>query len=126
MDGIRIEELNTMLVTNFTLSADCISTPDDLLIRPCSVEHLLIKTCNYNGLKISSHFGYKRPHGTSDKKRLSTKFRFLDHHVSHTSKLFLHHAVANAKHTRSAEALFGVKAIRARLRNEAESRKNKV
>ena len=41
MDGVRSDELKTMLATHFTLSLDQISTPDDLRMK--SREYLLIK-----------------------------------------------------------------------------------
>ena len=41
MDGVRSEELKTMLATHFTLSLDQVPTPDDLRMK--SREYLLIK-----------------------------------------------------------------------------------
>ena len=42
MDGVKTEELKTMLATHFTLSLDHVPTPDDLRMK--SREYLLIKT----------------------------------------------------------------------------------
>ena len=33
MDGVKSDELKTMLATHFTLSADSVPTPDDLRIK---------------------------------------------------------------------------------------------
>ena len=41
MDGVKSEELKTMLATHFTLSLDQVPTPDDLRMK--SREYLLIK-----------------------------------------------------------------------------------
>ena len=42
MDGVKSDELKTMLATHFTLSADSVPKPDDLRMK--SREYLLIKT----------------------------------------------------------------------------------
>ena len=41
MDGIKSDELKTILATHFTLSADSVPTPDELLLQ--SREYLLLK-----------------------------------------------------------------------------------
>ena len=41
MDGVKSDELKTMLATHFTLSLDQVPTPDDLRMK--SREYLLIK-----------------------------------------------------------------------------------
>ena len=85
-----------MLATHFTLSLDQVPTPDDLRMK--SREYLLIKPCFFCNLE--GHFK-------------SDCTQFWD-------------AVADAKHPRHQEALSGVKASRARLMNEAESRRKET
>ena len=41
MDGVKSDELKTILATHFTLSADSVPTPDELLLQPR--EYLLLK-----------------------------------------------------------------------------------
>ena len=56
MDGVRSEELKTMLATHFTLSLDQVPTPDDLCMK--SREYLLIKPRAQN--RYSNYGNYNR------------------------------------------------------------------
>ena len=56
MDGVKSEELKTMLATHFTLSLDQVPTPDDLRMK--SREYLLIKPRAQN--TYSTYGNYSR------------------------------------------------------------------
>ena len=167
MDGVKSEELKTMLATHFTLSLDELPTPDDLHMK--SREYLLIKPRAQN--RYSNYGNYS---GTNmDNRRSCANCGSMDHHISACSAykqnmkaighflddvdatdedheeyvrgLIMKHgprcffcnleghfksdctqfwdAVADAKHPRHEDALSGIKASRARLMNEAESRR---
>ena len=183
MDGVRSEELKTMLATHFTLSLDQVPTPDDLRMK--SREYLLIKPRaqnrysnygNYSGTNTGANSSWYKPRDDMDKRRSCANCGSMDHHVSACSAYkqnmkaigyFLEDAdatdedheeyvrgliikygprcffcnleghfksdctqfwdaVADAKHPRHEEALSGVKASRARLMNEAESRRKET
>ena len=183
MDGVRSEELKTMLATHFTLSLDQVPTPDDLRMK--SREYLLIKPRaqnrysnygNYSGTNTGANSSWYKPRDEMDKRRSCANCGSMDHHVSAYSAYkqnmkaigyFLEDAdatdedheeyvrglimkygprcffcnleghfksdctqfwdaVADVKHPRHEEALSGVKASRARLMNEAESRKKET
>ena len=179
MDGVKSEELKTMLATHFTLSLDQVPTPDDLRMK--SREYLLIKPRaqnrysnygNYSGTNTGANSSWYKPRDDMDKRRSCANCGSMDHHVSacsaykqnmkaigyflddvdatdedheeYVSGLIMKYgrrsffcnleghfksdctqfwdAVADAKHPRHEEALSGVKASRARLMNDAESR----
>ena len=183
MDGVKSEELKTMLATHFTLSLDQVPTPDDLRMK--SREYLLIKPRaqnrysnygNYSGTNTGANSSWYKPRDDMDKRRLCVNCGSMDHHVSACSAYkqnmkaigyFLEDidatdedheeyvrglimkygpmcffcnleehfksdytqfwdAVADAKHPRHEEALSDVKASRARLMNEAESRRKET
>ena len=177
MDGVKRDELKTMLATHFNLSFDQVPTPDDLRMK--SREYLLIKPRvqnrysnygNYSGTNTGANSSWYKPRDDRDKRRSCANCGSMDHHVSAFStykqnmkaiNYFLDEdheeyvrglimkygprcffcnleghfksdctqfwdAVADAKHPRHEEALSGVKASRARLMNEAESRKKEV
>ena len=183
MDGVKSEELKTMLATHFTLSLDQVPTPDDLRMK--SREYLLIKPRaqnrysnygNYSGTNTGANSSWYKPRDDMDKRRSCANCGSMDHHVSACSAykqnmkaigyflddvdatdedheeyvrgLIMKYgprcffcnleghfksdctqfwdAVADAKHPRHEEALSGVKASRARLMNEAESRKKET
>ena len=183
MDGVRSEELKTMLATHFTLSLDQVPTPDDLRMK--SREYLLIKPRaqnrysnygNYSGTNTGANSSWYKPRDDMDKRRSCANCGSMDHHVSACSAYkqnmkaigyFLEDAdatdedheeyvrglimkygpgcffcnleghfksdctqfwdaVADAKHPRHEEALSGVKASRARLMNETESRRKET
>ena len=183
MDGVKSEELKTMLAKHFTLSLDQVPTPDDLRMK--SREYLLIKSraqnCysnygNYSGTNTGANSSWYKPRDDMDKRRSCANCGSMDHHVSACSAYkqnmeaigyFLEDAdatdedheeyvrwliikygprcffcnleghfksdcthfwdaVADAKHPRHEEALSGVKASRARLMNEAESRRKET
>ena len=183
MDGVRSEELKTMLATHFTLSLDQVPTPDDLRMK--SRDYLLIKPRaqnrysnygNYSGTNTGANSSWYKPRDDMDKRRSCANCGSMDHHVSACSAYkqnmkaigyFLEDAdatdedheeyvrglimkygprcffcnleghfksdctqfwdaVADAKHPRHEEALSGVKASRARLMNEAESRRKET
>ena len=68
MDGVKSDELKTMLATIFTLSLDQVPTPDDLRMK--SREYLLIKPRaqnrysnygNYSGTYTGANSSWYRP-----------------------------------------------------------------
>ena len=169
IDGVKSEELKTMLVTHFTLSLDQVPTPDDLRMK--SREYLLIKPRaqnrysnygNYSGTNTDANSSWYKPRNDMGKRRCSAYKQnmkaigyFLDDvnatdedHEEYVRRLIMKYdprfffcnleghvksdctqfwdAVADAKHPRHEEALSGVKASRARLMNEAESRKKET
>ena len=183
MEGVKSDELKTMLATHFLLSADSVPTADDLRIK--SREYLFIQPRgqnhynnygNYSGMNTVTCSGWYKPSDDMDRRGSCTKCGSLDHHVSDCSTYeqnlkaigyFLYDvdatdedheeyvrglimkyerrrffcnleglfksdctlfcdAVADAKHPRHEVALSGIKASRARLMNEAESRKKEV
>ena len=183
MDGVKSEELKTMLATHFSLLLDQVPTPDDLRIK--SREYLLIKPRaqnrysnygNYSGTNAGANSSWYKPRNDMDKRRPCANCGSMDQHVSACSAYkqnmnaigyFLEDAdatdedheeyvrgiilkygprcffcnleghfksdctqfwdaVADAKHPRHEEALSGVKASRARLMNEVESRRKET
>ena len=183
MDGVKSEELKTMLATHFSLLLDQVPTPDDLRIK--SREYLLIKPRaqnrysnygNYSGTNAGANSSWYKPRNDMDKRRPCANCGSMDQHVSAYSAYkqnmkaigyFLEDAdatdedheeyvrgiilkygprcffcnleghfksdctqfwdaVADAKHPRHEEALSGVKASRARLMNEVESRRKET
>ena len=183
MDGVKRDELKTMLATHFTLSLDQVPTPDDLRMK--SSEYLLIKPRaqnlysnygNYSGINTGANSSWYRPRDDIDKRRSCANCSPMNHLVSACSAYkqnmkaigyFLddvdatdeHHeeyvrglitkyaprcffcnleghfksdctqfwdAVADTKHPRHEEALSVVKTSRARLMNEAESRRKET
>ena len=183
MDGVKSEELRTMLAPHFTLSLDQVPTPDDLRMK--SREYLLIKLRaqnrysnygNYSGTNTGASSSWYKPRDDMDKRRSCANCGSMDHHVSACSAykqnmnaigyflgdvdatdedheeyvrgLIMKYgprcffcnleghfksdctqvwdAVADAKHPRHEESLSGVKASRAHLMNEAESRRKET
>ena len=55
MNGVKSDELKTMSVTHFTLSADSVPTPDDLLIK-LRAQNRYSNYGNYNGTKPGANF----------------------------------------------------------------------
>ena len=89
MDGVRSEELKTMLATHFTLSLDQVPTPDDLLKK--SREYLFIKPRaqnrysnygNYSGTNTGANSSWYKPRDDMDKRRSCANCGSMDHHVS--------------------------------------------
>ena len=89
MDGVRSEELKTMLATHFTLSLDQVPTPDDLRMK--SREYLLIKPRaqnrysnygNYSGTNTGANSSWYKPRDDMDKRRSCANCGSMDHHVS--------------------------------------------
>ena len=89
MDGVKSEELKTMLATHFTLSLVQVPTPDDLRMK--SREYLLIKPraqnrysnyVNYSGTKTGANSRWYKPRDDMDKRRLCANCGSMDHHVS--------------------------------------------
>ena len=75
MDGVRSEELKTMLATHFTVSLDQVPTPDDLRMK--SREYLLIKARaqnrysnygNYSGTNTGAISSWYKPRDDMDKR----------------------------------------------------------
>ena len=76
MDGVKSEELKTMLATYFTLSLNQVSTPDELRMK--SLEYLLIKLraqnrysnySNYSGTNTGANSSWYKPRDDMDKRR---------------------------------------------------------
>ena len=89
MDGVKSEELKTMLATHFTVSLDQVLTPDDLRMK--SREYLLIKPRaqnrysnygNYSGTNTSANSSWYKPRDDMDKRRSCANCGSMDHHVS--------------------------------------------
>ena len=88
-DGVKSDELKTMLATHFTLSLDQVPTPDDLRMK--SREYLLIKPRaqnrysnygNYSGTNTGANSSWYRPCDDMDKRRSYANCGSMDHHVS--------------------------------------------
>ena len=176
MDGVKTDELKTMLATHFTILLDQVPTPNDLRMK--SREYLLIKPRaqnrysnygNYSGTNTGANSSWYRPRDDMDKRRSCANCGSMDHHVSACSAYkqnmkaigyFLDDVDATEEdheeyfrglimkhgprcsfcslegqfksdctqfwHPRHEEALLGVKASRARLMNEAESRRKET
>ena len=86
-DGVKSDELKTMLATHFTLSPDQVPTPDDL--RKESREYLLIKPRaqnrysnygNYSGTNTGANSSWYRTRDEMDKKRSCASCGSMDHH----------------------------------------------
>ena len=89
MDGVKSDELKTMLATHFTLSLDQVATPNNLRMK--SRENLLIKPraqnrynsySNYNGTNTGANSTWYRPWDDMDKRRSCANCGLMDHHVS--------------------------------------------
>ena len=89
MDGVKSDELKTMLATHFTLSLDQVPTPDDLRMK--SLEYLLKKPRaqnpysnygNYSGRNTGANSSWYRPRDDMDKRRSCANRGSIDHHVS--------------------------------------------
>ena len=89
MDGVKSEELKTMLATHFTLSLDQVPTPDDLRMK--SREYLLIKPRaqnrysnygNYSGTNTGASSSWYKPRDDMDKRRSCANCGSMEHHVS--------------------------------------------
>ena len=89
MDGVKSDELKTMLATHFTLSLDQVPTPDDLRMK--SREYLLIKPRaqnhysnygNYSRTNTGASSSWYRPRDDTDKRRSCANCGSMDHHVS--------------------------------------------
>ena len=183
MDGVKSEELKTMLAAHFTLSLDQLPTPDDLRMK--SREYLLINPRgqnrysnygNYSGTNTGANSSWYKPRNDMDKRRSCANCGSMNHHVSACSAYqqnmkaigyFLDDvdatdedhgeyvrglimkfgprcffcnleghfksdctqfwdAVADANYPRHEEALSSVKASRARLMNEGDSRRKET
>ena len=156
MDGVKSEELKTMLGTHFTLSLDQVPTPDDL--RMNSREYLLLKPraqnrynnyVKYSGTNTGANSSWHIPRDDMDKRRSCAKCGSMDHHVSACSAYkqnmkaigyFLDDVDATDEdhedHVRGIIMKYGprcffcnlevVKVCRARLMNEAESRRKET
>ena len=88
MDGVKSEELKTMLATHFTLSLDQVPTPDDLRMK--SREYLLIRPRaqngysnygNYSGTNTGVNSSWYKPRDDMDKRRSCANCGSMDHHV---------------------------------------------
>ena len=88
LDGVKSDELKTMLGTHFTLSLDQVPTPDDLRMK--SREYLLIKSRaqnrysnygNYSGTNTGANSSWYRPCDDMDERRSCANCGSMDHHV---------------------------------------------
>ena len=96
MDGVKSEELQTMLATHFTLSLDQVPSPDDLRMK--SRECLLIKPRaqnrysnygKYSGTNTGVDSSWYKPRDDMDKRRSCANCGSMDHHISrvlHTNR----------------------------------------
>ena len=89
MNGVKGDELKTMLATYFTLSADSVPTPDDLRMK--LREYLLLKPRaenrysnygNYIGLNTGTDSSWYSPHDDMDRRRSCANCGSIDHHNS--------------------------------------------
>ena len=89
MDGVKCDELQTMLATYFTLSLDQVPTPDDSRVK--SHEYLLLKPRaqnlysnygSYSGMNSGANSSWYRPQDDMDKRRSCANCGSMDHHVS--------------------------------------------
>ena len=89
MDGVKSDELITMLATHFTLSVDQVPTPDDLRMK--SPEYLLInpraQNCysnygNNSRLKTGANSSWYRLRDDMDKRRSCANYGSMDHQIS--------------------------------------------
>ena len=89
MDGVKSDELKTMLATHFIRSLDQVPTPDDLRMK--SREYLLIKPKaqnrysnygNYSGTYTGANSSWYRPRGDIDRRMSCENCGSMDHHVS--------------------------------------------
>ena len=89
MDGVKIDDLKTMLATHFTLSADSVPTPDDFCMK--SREYSLIKPReqnrysnygNYIGTNTGANSSWYRPRDDMGKRRSCANCGSMDHHAS--------------------------------------------
>ena len=89
MDGVKSNELKTMLATHFTLLLDKVLTPDDLGMK--SRECLLIKARaqnrysnygNHSGTNTGPNSSWYRPCDDMDTRRSCANCGSMDHHFS--------------------------------------------
>ena len=80
IDGVKSDELKTMLDTDFTLSADSVPTPDDLLIKP-RAQSRYNNYSNYSGMNASKSSGWYKPWEDMDKRRSCANCGSLNHQV---------------------------------------------
>ena len=89
MDGVKSDELKTMLAKNFTLPLDQVPLPDNLRMK--SREYLLIKPraqnrygnyCNYSGTNTGANSSWYRPRDDMDKRMSCANCGSIDHHFS--------------------------------------------
>ena len=92
MDGVKSEQLKTMLAKHFTLSLDQVPRPDDLRMK--MREYLLIKPRaqnryrnygNYSGTNTGANSSWYRSRDDIDKRRSCPNCGSIDHHVSDCS-----------------------------------------
>ena len=88
-DGVKSDELKTMLATHFTLSLDQVTTPDDLRMK--SRDYLLIKPRaqnrysnhgNCSGTNTGANSSWYRPRDDMDKRKTCANRGSMDHLVS--------------------------------------------
>ena len=89
MDGVKSEELKTMLATHFTLSLDQVPTPDDLRMKSREYLHIkpraqnrYINYGNYSGTNTGANSSWYKPRDDMDKRRSCANCGSTDHHVS--------------------------------------------
>ena len=88
-NGVKSDELKTLLATHFTLSLDQVPTPDDLRMK--TRENLLIKPRaqnrssnygNYSGKITGANSSWYRPRDDMDKRRSGANCGSMHNHVS--------------------------------------------
>ena len=86
IDGVRIDNLRTMLATYYTLSKDNAPTPDEM--RQNSREYMLMKSKKYSFLENrnmqggSQQSSLYKPRDDMDKQRSCANCGSADHHVA--------------------------------------------
>ena len=92
IDGVKSDDLRTMLVTYYTLSKDSAPTPEEM--RQKSREYMLMKPTKYSysdnrnmrGGSQPQRSSWYKPRDDMDKRRSCANCGSADHHVAHCTK----------------------------------------
>ena len=126
IDGVKNDELRTMLATHYTPLSTNAPTPEELRLK--SKEYLLLKPPSRSGYYKNNYGSFNNGpanrgnnwYKPRDKPRCF--FCNMEGHFKSDCPQFWD-AVADIKHPRHEEALSGVKASKTRLLSEAEARR---
>ena len=80
MNGVKSDELKTVLATDFILSAESVPTPEYLLIKP-RTRSRYSKYGNYCGTNTGANSSWYRRRDEVDKRRSCANCGLMDHHV---------------------------------------------